>query len=129
MSSPRKRSKSESMRALPWFASWRSHPKQVENPAWVPAEARKAAPAWERRTSIDRPVGRVSLNVHRWNRVVDRRERGMALGVCCLKEDLMPDTNERARNKGDSGSLNSTGNAPQHQGGDAARKAQEWGGG
>ena len=41
----------------------------------------------------------------------------------------MANTDERARNKGESGSPNTKGNAPQHQGGDAARKAQEWGGG
>ena len=35
----------------------------------------------------------------------------------------MAENNERADNKGESG------NAPQHQGGDAARKAQEWDGG
>ena len=38
-------------------------------------------------------------------------------------------TNERARNKGESASPNSEGNASQHLGGDAARKAQKWGGG
>ena len=41
----------------------------------------------------------------------------------------MADTNERARNEGERASPNTKGNAPQHQGGDAARKAQEWGGG
>jgi hypothetical protein len=45
------------------------------------------------------------------------------------KEIIMADTDERARNKGESASPNAKGNAPQHQGGDAARKAQEWGGG
>lgn len=41
----------------------------------------------------------------------------------------MADSDERARNKGESASPNTKGNAPQHQGGDAARKAQQWGGG
>jgi hypothetical protein len=41
----------------------------------------------------------------------------------------MAETEERARNKGESVSPNTKGNAPQHQGGDAARKAQRWGGG
>ena len=39
----------------------------------------------------------------------------------------MPDTDER--DKGERASTNTKGNAPQHQGGDAARKAREWGGG
>jgi hypothetical protein len=41
----------------------------------------------------------------------------------------MADTDDRARNKGESASPNTKGNAPQNQGGDQARKAQEWGGG
>ena len=41
----------------------------------------------------------------------------------------MAENNERARNKGESASPNTNGNAPQHQGGDQARKAQQWGGG
>jgi hypothetical protein len=36
---------------------------------------------------------------------------------------------DRARTKGESGSPNTKGDAPQHRGGDAARKAQKWGGG
>jgi hypothetical protein len=36
---------------------------------------------------------------------------------------------ERARNKGLSASPHTKGDAPQHRGGDAARKAQRWGGG
>ena len=35
----------------------------------------------------------------------------------------------RARNKGESASSHTKGNAPQHRGGDAARKAQRWDGG
>src|SRR5687768_10580800 len=46
-----------------------------------------------------------------------------------LKERAMADTDERARNKGESASPNTKGNAPQRQGGDQARKAHEWGGG
>jgi len=41
----------------------------------------------------------------------------------------MTDDLQRARNKGESGSPHTKGNAPQHRGGDAARKAQKWGGG
>jgi hypothetical protein len=41
----------------------------------------------------------------------------------------MVENDERARNKSESGSPHTEGNAPQHRGGDAARKAQEWGGG
>jgi hypothetical protein len=41
----------------------------------------------------------------------------------------MTEDNDRARNKGQSASPNTKGNAPQHQGGDAARNAQKWGGG
>jgi hypothetical protein len=41
----------------------------------------------------------------------------------------MADSDQRSRNKGESASPNTKGNAPQHQGGDAARKAQQWGGG
>jgi hypothetical protein len=41
----------------------------------------------------------------------------------------MTEADDRARAKGDSASPNTEGNAPQHQGGDHARKAQEWGGG
>ena len=41
----------------------------------------------------------------------------------------MADSKERARNKGNSASPNTKGNAPQHQGGDQARKGQQWGGG
>jgi hypothetical protein len=36
---------------------------------------------------------------------------------------------EHMRNKAVSGSPNTEGNAPRHQGGDHIRKAQEWGGG
>jgi hypothetical protein len=36
---------------------------------------------------------------------------------------------QRARNKGESGSAHTKGDAPKHRGGDAARKAQKWGGG
>jgi hypothetical protein len=42
---------------------------------------------------------------------------------------LMRESDDRARNKGESASPNTKGNAPQHQGGDASRKAQQWGGG
>jgi hypothetical protein len=35
----------------------------------------------------------------------------------------------RERNKGESASPHTKGNAPQHRGGDHVRKAQEWGGG
>jgi len=41
----------------------------------------------------------------------------------------MTNNEGRARNKGESASPNTKSNAPQHQGGDAARKAQQWGGG
>jgi hypothetical protein len=41
----------------------------------------------------------------------------------------MADIDERARNKGESASPNTKGNAVQHQGGDATRKAQKWSGG
>ena len=41
----------------------------------------------------------------------------------------MAENDERAGNKGESASPNTKGNAPQHQGGDQARKAQEWAGG
>lgn len=41
----------------------------------------------------------------------------------------MNERTDRARNKGESASPNTKGDAPQHRGGDAARKAQEWGGG
>jgi len=41
----------------------------------------------------------------------------------------MSENDERARNKRDSASPNTKGDAPQHRGGDSARKAQEWGGG
>jgi hypothetical protein len=41
----------------------------------------------------------------------------------------MADTDERARNKGESASPNTKGNAPQHKGGDHLRQAQQWGGG
>ena len=41
----------------------------------------------------------------------------------------MAESTERARNKGESASPHTKGNAPQHRGGDAARKAQQWGGG
>ena len=41
----------------------------------------------------------------------------------------MAATDERARNKGESATPNTKGSAPQHKDGDAARKAQEWGGG
>src|SRR3954467_2029161 len=51
--------------------------------------------------------------------------RVFALG----KEMAMTETDRRARNKGESADPNTKGNAPQHQGGDAARNAQEWGGG
>jgi hypothetical protein len=36
---------------------------------------------------------------------------------------------DRIRNKSASGSPNTKGDAPQHRGGDAIRKAQRWGGG
>jgi hypothetical protein len=39
----------------------------------------------------------------------------------------MPES--RTRNKAQSGSPQTKGNAPQHRGGDHARKAQKWGGG
>ena len=39
------------------------------------------------------------------------------------------ENDERAKNKGESASPHIKGNAPQHRGGDAARKAQKWGGG
>jgi hypothetical protein len=42
---------------------------------------------------------------------------------------IMARSSERARTKGQSGSPHTKGNAPQHRGGDAARKAQAWGGG
>jgi hypothetical protein len=45
------------------------------------------------------------------------------------KEDAMAKEQERARNKGLSASPHTKGDAPQHRGGDAARKAQRWGGG
>ena len=41
----------------------------------------------------------------------------------------MTRSEDRARNKGESASPNTKGNAPQHEGGDASRKAQEWAGG
>jgi hypothetical protein len=41
-----------------------------------------------------------------------------------MAEDL-----QRARNKGESASASTKGDAPKHEGGDQARKAQEWGGG
>ncbi|XIA62231.1 hypothetical protein ACFIOY_21625 [Bradyrhizobium sp. TZ2] len=41
----------------------------------------------------------------------------------------MTQSDDRARNKGESASPNTKGDAPQHQGGDASRKAQRWGGG
>jgi len=41
----------------------------------------------------------------------------------------MAATDERGRNKGKSAAPNTKGNAPQHKDGDAARKAQGWGGG
>jgi hypothetical protein len=41
----------------------------------------------------------------------------------------MTNTDDRARNKGESASPDAKGNAPQNQGGDQARKAQDWGGG
>jgi hypothetical protein len=41
----------------------------------------------------------------------------------------MVENDARARNKGKSASPHTKGNAPQHRGGDAARKAQRWGGG
>lgn len=41
----------------------------------------------------------------------------------------MARTSQRARNKGESASPHTKGDAPQHRGGDAARKAQQWGGG
>lgn len=41
----------------------------------------------------------------------------------------MAQTSQRARNKGESASPHTKGDAPQHRGGDAARKAQQWGGG
>jgi hypothetical protein len=42
---------------------------------------------------------------------------------------MINESDERAKNKGDSASPHTKGNAAQHRGGDAARKAQEWGGG
>jgi hypothetical protein len=39
----------------------------------------------------------------------------------------MPESDERARNKGESASPNTKGDSPQHQGGDALRKAKKWG--
>jgi hypothetical protein len=39
----------------------------------------------------------------------------------------MTQSDDRARNKGESASPNTKGNAPQHQGGDASRKTQQWG--
>ena len=44
------------------------------------------------------------------------------------RQDHMAENLQRARNKGQSASPNTKGNAPQHRGGDA-RKAQKWGGG
>lgn len=41
----------------------------------------------------------------------------------------MADTKHRARNKGESASPNTKGNAPQQQRGDQARRARAWGGG
>jgi hypothetical protein len=41
----------------------------------------------------------------------------------------MAENNDRARNKGESASPHTKGNAPQHRGGDAVRKAQQWGDG
>jgi hypothetical protein len=45
------------------------------------------------------------------------------------EEMAMPDIDKHARNKAKSGSPNTEGNAPLHQGGDQVRKAQKWGGG
>lgn len=41
----------------------------------------------------------------------------------------MTSDTERTRNKGESASPHTKGDSPQQRGGDAARKAQEWGGG
>jgi hypothetical protein len=45
------------------------------------------------------------------------------------EEFKMVDSLQRARDKGQSGSPHTKGDAPKHRGGDAARKAQKWGGG
>lgn len=41
----------------------------------------------------------------------------------------MTENDNRPKDKGESASPNTKGNAPQEQGGDQSRKAQEWGGG
>jgi hypothetical protein len=45
------------------------------------------------------------------------------------KEITMAENDKGVRIKNEGKTPNTKGNAPQHQGGDAARKAQEWGGG
>jgi hypothetical protein len=41
----------------------------------------------------------------------------------------MPENDHRPGNKGNSPNPNTKGDAPKHRGGDAVRKANEWGGG
>jgi hypothetical protein len=48
--------------------------------------------------------------------------------LLCVSWNLT-ESDDGARNKGQTASPNTQGNAPQHQGGDAVRKAEKWGGG